>query len=114
MTEHQDELIAPWQAGVRAAKANIIPALVLQAVCLCLLLAYYYFPAVERCTQVFQPALGTFKHPGMYRLVERKHKNNLAFCRDATFPMVAFRWDAKFFGTGFLPSDASFGLFDVL
>ena len=48
MTEHTDELIAPWQAGVRAARANIIPALTLQAVCLCLLLAYYYFPAVER------------------------------------------------------------------
>jgi len=49
MTNHdKDELIAPWQAGVRAAKANIIPALVLQAVCLCLLLSYYYFPAVER------------------------------------------------------------------
>jgi len=49
MTTHdKDELIAPWQAGVRAAKANIIPALVLQAVCLCLLLSYYNFPAVER------------------------------------------------------------------
>jgi hypothetical protein len=47
MTNHEETLIAPWRAGVRAAKANIIPALVLQAVCLCLLLSYYYFPAVE-------------------------------------------------------------------
>jgi len=42
------EVIAPWTSGIRAAKANIIPALVLQAVCLCLLLAYYCSPAVEQ------------------------------------------------------------------
>ena len=40
-------LISPWRVGARAAKANIIPALTLQAVCLCLLFAYYTFPAVE-------------------------------------------------------------------
>ena len=47
MSNNTDEIIAPWTAGARAAKANIIPALVLQAACLCLLLAYYWFPAVE-------------------------------------------------------------------
>ncbi|MCL1922214.1 MAG: Mpv17/PMP22 family protein [Kiritimatiellaeota bacterium] len=47
-TDDREAIIAPWQAGVRAAKANLIPALVLQAACLCLLLAYYWFPAVER------------------------------------------------------------------
>ena len=47
MSEYKGELIDPWQAGVQAAKANIIPALVLQTASLCLLLAYYYLPSVE-------------------------------------------------------------------
>ena len=52
MTDHNtDELISPWQTGLRAARANIIPALILQATCLCLILAYYSFPAVERFLQ---------------------------------------------------------------
>jgi hypothetical protein len=51
MIEHEEKLIAPWKAGVRAAKANLIPALVLQAASLCLLLAYYNVPAVERAIQ---------------------------------------------------------------
>lgn len=36
---------APWRAGVRAAKANFLPALVIQSAMLALLLAYLYHPA---------------------------------------------------------------------
>ena len=32
---------APWRAGLRAARAHLIPGLVLQAVALALVLAYY-------------------------------------------------------------------------
>jgi hypothetical protein len=36
---------APWIAGLRAARANLIPALILQALMLALLLGYYFHPA---------------------------------------------------------------------
>ena len=39
---------APWLAGLRAAKANVLPALVLQAVMLGFLLAYYFYPPTTR------------------------------------------------------------------
>lgn len=35
---------APWRAGVQAARANLIPGLVLQVVALGLVLAYYWYP----------------------------------------------------------------------
>ena len=39
---------APWVAGLRAAKANVIPALVMQASMVALLAAYYLFPPTTR------------------------------------------------------------------
>ena len=35
---------APWAAGLRAARANLIPGLILQAIMLSLLLGYYFYP----------------------------------------------------------------------
>ena len=35
---------APWAAGLRAAQANLIPGLILQAIMLSLLLGYYFYP----------------------------------------------------------------------
>ncbi|WP_411826779.1 hypothetical protein [Luteolibacter sp. AS25] len=35
---------APWMAGIRAAKANIVPALIVQAVMLTVVLLYYFYP----------------------------------------------------------------------
>ena len=35
---------APWIAGLRAARANLLPALILQALMLALLLGYYLHP----------------------------------------------------------------------
>lgn len=35
---------APWAAGLRAARANIVPALILQGVMFGLLLAYWFYP----------------------------------------------------------------------
>ena len=34
----------PWMAGLRAAKANVIPGFILQVTLLALLLAYYFYP----------------------------------------------------------------------
>ncbi len=39
-----EKLEAPWLAGLRAARANILPGLVVQGVMLSLLLAYYFHP----------------------------------------------------------------------
>lgn len=36
---------APWIAGLRAARANLLPGLILQALMLTLLLGYYFHPA---------------------------------------------------------------------
>ena len=33
---------APWRGGLRAARANLLPGLVLQALALALVLAYYW------------------------------------------------------------------------
>jgi hypothetical protein len=38
---------APWTAGLRAARANIVPGLILQALMLAVLLAYYFHPAMR-------------------------------------------------------------------
>jgi len=38
---------APWRAGVRAARANVLPGLVVQGVMLGLLLGYYFSPAAR-------------------------------------------------------------------
>jgi hypothetical protein len=35
---------APWTAGIRAARANVVPALMVQLAMLALLLAYYFYP----------------------------------------------------------------------
>ena len=35
---------APWRAGLRAARANVVPGLLLQAVMVGVLLAYFYYP----------------------------------------------------------------------
>jgi hypothetical protein len=34
----------PWAAGLRAARANLVPGLIVQGVMLALLLAYYFYP----------------------------------------------------------------------
>jgi len=39
--------IAPWHSGIRGARANLVPGLVLQAAALALVLGYYYQPAVH-------------------------------------------------------------------
>lgn len=36
---------APWIAGLRAARANLLPGLILQAIMVALLLGYYFHPA---------------------------------------------------------------------
>ena len=35
---------APWLAGLRAARANVVPGLIVQAMMLAVLLAYYFYP----------------------------------------------------------------------
>jgi len=35
---------APWAAGLRAARANLVPGLILQSIMLALLLGYYFYP----------------------------------------------------------------------
>ena len=35
---------APWLAGLRAARANVVPGLIVQALMLAMLLAYYFYP----------------------------------------------------------------------
>ncbi len=37
---------APWRAGLRGARANLVPGLVLQAFALALVLGYYFVPTV--------------------------------------------------------------------
>ena len=39
---------APWRAGLRAARANLLPGLVLQALALALVLAYYWHAPTQR------------------------------------------------------------------
>ena len=39
---------APWRGGLRAARANLLPGLVLQAVALALVLAYYWHAPTQR------------------------------------------------------------------
>ncbi|MFD2255536.1 hypothetical protein ACFSSA_02510 [Luteolibacter algae] len=36
--------IAPWSAGLRAARANLVPGLIIQLVMLALLLGYHFYP----------------------------------------------------------------------
>ena len=47
----------PWAAGLRAARANFVPALIVQAVMLAILLAYYFYPPTTR----WLDALAEFK-----------------------------------------------------
>ncbi|OYV03902.1 MAG: hypothetical protein CFE26_19720, partial [Verrucomicrobiales bacterium VVV1] len=35
---------APWTAGIQAARANVVPGLIVQALMLTVLLAYYFYP----------------------------------------------------------------------
>jgi len=39
---------APWMAGIRAARANLLPGLILQGIMLALLLCYYFYPPTTR------------------------------------------------------------------
>lgn len=41
--EHRRE--APWKAGLRAARANVVPGLIVQAAMVALLLTYYFSPS---------------------------------------------------------------------
>jgi hypothetical protein len=47
---------APWRAGLRAARANVVPGLIVQAVMVSLLLAYFFHPPtrewLERLAEV--------------------------------------------------------------
>jgi hypothetical protein len=38
---------APWRSGLRAARANLLPGIVLQVVALALVLGYYFVPRVQ-------------------------------------------------------------------
>ncbi|MDA7933290.1 hypothetical protein N9B58_00285, partial [bacterium] len=38
------DLEKPWEAGLRAARANLLPGLILQLIMLALLLGYYFYP----------------------------------------------------------------------
>jgi hypothetical protein len=37
----------PWMAGLRAARANLVPGLIVQALMLAMLLAYYFYPPMQ-------------------------------------------------------------------
>jgi len=39
--------VAPWTAGLRAARANVVPGLIVQALMLGMLLAYYFYPPMR-------------------------------------------------------------------
>jgi hypothetical protein len=38
---------APWLAGLRAARANVVPGLIVQSLMLAMLLAYYFYPPMR-------------------------------------------------------------------
>lgn len=38
---------APWTSGLRAARANVVPGLIVQSLMLVLLLAYYFYPPMQ-------------------------------------------------------------------
>ena len=38
---------APWKAGLRSARANLVPGLVLQAFALAVVLGYYFYPPIR-------------------------------------------------------------------
>ncbi|HRV30957.1 MAG TPA: hypothetical protein P5169_04555 [Kiritimatiellia bacterium] len=44
--------ISPWQIGVRSARANLVPGLVLQALAIAFVGAYYFWPAFHGWLQV--------------------------------------------------------------
>ena len=39
---------APWMAGLRAARANLVPALIVQGIMLALVLGYFFYPPISR------------------------------------------------------------------
>lgn len=47
-TDEAEKREAPWVAGFRAARANLIPGLILQALMLALLSGYYFHPATAQ------------------------------------------------------------------
>lgn len=47
-TDAAEKKEAPWIAGIRAARANLIPGLILQALMVALLLGYYFHPATTQ------------------------------------------------------------------
>lgn len=42
---------APWLVGLRGARANLVPGLILQAVALAIALAYYFHPPIQRALE---------------------------------------------------------------
>lgn len=55
---------APWRSGVQGARANLVPAVVLQVVAVALVLGYYYVPDV---------------HGALARLAEFREKSGVGF-----------------------------------
>jgi len=55
---------APWRSGLRGARANLWPGVVLQVFALCLVLGYYYEPGV---------------HHALSRLLEIRQRTGIAF-----------------------------------
>jgi hypothetical protein len=51
---------APWLAGIRAAKANLIPGLIVQGIMLTLLLCYYFYPPTTRWLNQLAQLKGEF------------------------------------------------------
>ncbi|MEP3213836.1 MAG: hypothetical protein ABJQ29_11600 [Luteolibacter sp.] len=51
---------APWVVGMRAAKANLIPGLIVQGIMLALLLSYYFYPPTTRWLNQLADLKGEF------------------------------------------------------
>jgi hypothetical protein len=45
--EHSFSSHQPWRAGLRSARAHLVPGLILQAIALALVVSYYYSPAAN-------------------------------------------------------------------
>jgi len=48
ITDNPSPREAPWSAGLRAARANVVPGLIVQSLMLAVLLAYYFHPPMQR------------------------------------------------------------------
>ena len=89
----------PWQIGVRAARANLIPGLVLQAVAAGFVAAYYFSPAFHAGLQTlvdWQTRYGI-----VFTILTRVMFNGIvpaAFCALVPGLRVRRRWAALLFG----------------